>query len=779
MNATAPHWPILVLTGQEDDQLAIESVRHGAQDYLVKGQARPVVLLRAVYQAIERKKSEKEISQLNKELQRKVAELETIFSTVPIGLTITEDADGRHIRGNPAIERMVGVAGGGELSKNAPHPAEYRCLCEGRELPAEELPMQKAARGELVNGQILDIVRADRNKITLISAASPLFDEENKPRGAVGAFLDITSLKRAEARTRLLSEVTARLLAADRPQEAVESLCRKAMEHLDCQMFFNFLLDDQAGKLHLNACAGISDECVRQIEWLDLGTAVCGCAARDRCRIVVEDVQECNDPSTELVRSFGIQAYACHPLLDSDRVIGTLSFGSCTKTSFSDDELELMKTLADHVSIAMQRMRLLQSLEEHARIAEAANVAKSQFLTNMSHELRTPMNAIVGMTELALTEELTPVLRDYLETARDSAGMLLQLLNEILDFSRIETGFFALEPAPFSLRQMLDQTLKTMRVRAMEKGLELRIKLPDHFPDEFIGDALRLRQILINLIGNAIKFTPSGSISVRVEELKGKVGQDAGGVGATSAIADKPDDKASVGITFLQFAVQDTGIGIAEADQRKVFEPFAQADASTTRNYGGTGLGLAISSNLVRLMGGEIWVESQIQHGSTFYFTVALEQPLVQREFVGSDTVALARGNGESRRTLQILLAEDNLANQKMAVYLLKKQGHAVEITNNGREAVELVNRRDFDLVLMDVQMPIMDGFQATAAIRALPNASKARMPIVAMTAHSMKGDKERCLAAGMDGYLTKPIDSRELFATLANLPNGNSHGEN
>jgi CheY-like chemotaxis protein len=178
-------------------------------------------------------------------------------------------------------------------------------------------------------------------------------------------------------------------------------------------------------------------------------------------------------------------------------------------------------------------------------------------------------------------------------------------------------------------------------------------------------------------------------------------------------------------------------------------------------------------------MGGEIWVESQIQHGSTFYFTVALEQPLVQREFVGSDTVALARGNGESRRTLQILLAEDNLANQKMAVYLLKKQGHAVEITNNGREAVELVNRRDFDLVLMDVQMPIMDGFQATAAIRALPNASKARMPIVAMTAHSMKGDKERCLAAGMDGYLTKPIDSRELFATLANLPNGNSHGEN
>jgi CheY-like chemotaxis protein len=180
-------------------------------------------------------------------------------------------------------------------------------------------------------------------------------------------------------------------------------------------------------------------------------------------------------------------------------------------------------------------------------------------------------------------------------------------------------------------------------------------------------------------------------------------------------------------------------------------------------------------------MGGEIWVESQLRHGSTFFFTVALEQPVVQRELFANVAAAAvpARGNGESQRALKILLAEDNLANQKMAVYLLKKHGHVVEITNNGREAVELVNSREFDLVLMDVQMPIMDGFQATAAIRALPNLAKARMPIIAMTAHSMKGDKERCLAAGMDGYLTKPIDSRELFATLANLPNGNSHGEN
>jgi signal transduction histidine kinase/DNA-binding response OmpR family regulator len=627
MNVAAPHLPILVLTGQEDDQLAIESVRHGAQDYLVKGQVRPVMLLRAVYQAIERKK--------------------------------------------------------------------------------------------------------------------------------------------AEERTQLLSEITSRLLASNRPQEVVESICRKAMEHLGCHVFFNFLIDEKAAKLHLNACAGIPEECAEKIEWLDLGKAVCGCAARDRCRVVVECIHENGDPRAELVRSFGVQAYACHPLMEGDHVIGTLSFGSRTKSRFADDELALMKTIADHVSIAMQRVQLMQSLEEHARIAEAANVAKSQFLTNMSHELRTPMNAIMGMTELALCEDLTPTMRDYLETARDSAGMLLELLNEILDFSRIETGFFALEPSPFSLRRILDQTLKTMSVRASEKGLELQTAVPDDLPDQYIGDALRLRQILINLIGNAIKFTPSGNISVKVDTKQ-----------QTNATADMRETITPTG-TMLQFSVRDTGIGIAEEDRRKVFEPFTQADASTTRNFGGTGLGLAISSSLVRLMGGNIWVESHLGHGSTFFFTVGLEQPVVQRElFANVTSAAPAHVNGESQRPLQILLAEDNVANQKMAVYLLKKHGHVVEITNNGRETVELVNSRNFDLVLMDIQMPIMDGFQATAAIRALPNLAKARMPIIAMTAHSMKGDRERCLAASMDGYLTKPIDSRELLATLASLGNGKTRGE-
>jgi len=227
--------------------------------------------------------------------------------------------------------------------------------------------------------------------------------------------------------------------------------------------------------------------------------AVCGCVARDGCRIVAERVQTAGDPRCELVRSLDIQAYACHPLLDRGRVIGTLSFGSRTRDGFSADDLSLMRTVADHVAIAMQRIQLLRTSQQHAREAEAASLAKSQFLANMSHELRTPLNAILGMTDLALGEQIAPLVRDYLQTARQSADTLLELLNEILDLSRIEAGRFELESAPFSLRGLVEQTVKLLGVQAYEKGLEMACNLPADVPDAVVGDSLRLRQVLVNL----------------------------------------------------------------------------------------------------------------------------------------------------------------------------------------------------------------------------------------------------------------------------------------
>jgi PAS domain S-box-containing protein len=382
------------------------------------------------------------------------------------------------------------------------------------------------ARGEPVHGE--EVVMASGRHCLRDFIPIKL---DGKFYGRLWHHIDITERTRAEERTRLLSEVTARLLATDKPQWIAETLCRKVMEHLGCHTFFNYLFDERSGRLHLNASAGIPDETARQIEWLDFGVAVCGCAARDGCRIVAEDIQNTADPRAEMVRSFGIQAYACHPLMDQDKVIGTLSFGSRSKPTFAEDELGLMKSVADHVSIAMQRVRLLESLDRHARAAEAANVAKSQFLANMSHELRTPMNAILGMIDVALPKANDPIVKDCLQTAKGSADLLLTLLNDLLDSARIEAGKLQLESAPFSPRRMLQQITRILSSQASEKGLALHCRMPDVMPHAVIGDRIRLQQVLLNLAGNAVKFTERGEVEISVKVIEGR-GARGWGLGA-------------------------------------------------------------------------------------------------------------------------------------------------------------------------------------------------------------------------------------------------------
>ncbi len=405
--------------------------------------------------------------------------------------------------------------------------------------------------------------------------------------------------------------------------------------------------------------------------------------------------------------------------------------------NFTEEDEALLRQLAFITSLALQHI-------ESRKAAEAASIAKSQFLANMSHELRTPMNAILGMTDLALAEELPPKVYDYLQTARDSADVLLNILNEILDLSRIEAGRLELESTAFSLHKTVEQVIKTLRIRAGDKGLALIYSLPSHVPDLLIGDPLRFRQILINLVDNAIKFTHEGKIAVSADVRK-----------------QTPES------VLLEFSVSDTGIGIRPEDQDRIFSPFTQADASTTRNYGGTGLGLTISRKLVELMDGQLRVESLPDQGSTFYFTVSLKIP--QMAAIESSETGQSPHPSARRRALQILLAEDTPTNQKVAQYLLTKRGHIVEIARNGRQALELIAQREYDVVLMDVQMPVMDGFQATSAIRALADPAKAHLPIIAMTAHALKEDAERCIAAGMDAYVSKPIQVDE-FIELVEL---------
>jgi signal transduction histidine kinase/ActR/RegA family two-component response regulator len=373
-----------------------------------------------------------------------------------------------------------------------------------------------------------------------------------------------------------------------------------------------------------------------------------------------------------------------------------------------------------------------------------ASRAKSEFMANISHELRTPMNGIIGMTELALDTKLSADQREYLETSRASANTLLAIIDKLLDFSRLASQTLRIEPIEFSLPEMVSSTLGPLVPQAKQKGLDLQSDIDPSVPARIVADADRLRQVLDNLVGNAIKFTEHGSITVTARR---------------TPLSD--------GRIELRFEVADTGIGMSPEVRARIFGRFAQADDSTARRYGGSGLGLAISRELVRLMGGEIGVESVEGAGSRFWFTVRCPVGAGEKAAAQDAPELLIPAPGK-----RILVVEDNEVNQLLVGRMLQKGGHAVEIVRDGGEAVARIEREAFDVVLMDVHLPGIDGVTATRRIRALAGAA-ATIPIIALTANAMKGDRDGYLAAGMDDYVSKPIDASALQAAIARVLRG------
>ncbi|OKH37362.1 hypothetical protein NIES2119_14040 [[Phormidium ambiguum] IAM M-71] len=588
------------------------------------------------------------------------------------------------------------------------------------------------------------------------------------------------ALQERNSHIQLLYETTRDLLSANQPLTLVKTLFAKLKDIVGLDAYFNYVLDEERQKLHLMFCGGISDEIARDIEWLDLGCAVCGTVAQKRYQMLQFDVQHSDDPKTQLVRSLGITAYACQPLISQGKLFGTLSFGSKTRTTFSPTETELFQVLCDQIAIALERSQLIASLQEQTEELKQNDRLKDNFFSALSHELRTPLNPILGWTKLLQTETLSSAqVSQALQTIDRNVQQQIRLVDDLLDMCCVIQGKMRLETHPVNLGFTIKNAVETVEFAAQAKAIDLRLHLTDAIYT--LGDGDRLQQVFWNLLSNAIKFTPKG----------GRIDVDLSLVSSHSTWGEEKVTNNK----YAQIRIRDTGIGIDSGFLPHIFEYFRQAEGGSTRRYGGLGLGLAIVHHLVELHGGTIKAESPgLNQGAVFTVKLPLlnnDNPLkkinpieprkidyIDRNFIESFNVSLSPESSYITTTIinsagslggiQIALVDDDPDNLELLRFLLSEEGAKVKAFNSPEKALEAIAKSPPDLLVSDIGMPEMNGYEFIQKVRALPSQQRRNFPAIALSAFAQKIDQEKAIEAGYQAYITKPVDPLQAIATVA-----------
>ncbi|MBD2525169.1 PAS domain S-box protein [Nostoc sp. FACHB-133] len=906
----------------------------------------PIALATVTRNISEQKKAKEKILQLNKDLQRRITELQTLLEVIPIGIGIAEDPLCQNIKVNPAFAKQLGISSNTNASLNVPSnekPTNFKIYREGRELSAEELPMQySAAHGVEVVDCELEVVHENGKIVNLLEYVAPLFDEEGKTRGSVGAFLDITERKQAEEillnqqkwledvlnlmprpllfiepgtarvtfanrsanelaggefpkgvpaadyhtvyhytdaagdripneqmpgvrvalgerlnglevdwhtpsgvrsllifadtlpamhghsatcilvfqeisnlkqaekalslgykRLKLLFDTANDLLSSQEPLLLIDSVYRKLKEQIGIEVYLNYLVEENSQVMRLGSYSGISQELAKEIESLAYGETVCGTVAQKRCAIALENIQQSTDPKTELLRSLGITAYYSYPLIAQGRLLGTLSFGSRTRLSFTENQKGMMQAVCDQIAIAMERASLIASLQQQTEQLQEANRMKDEFLGILSHELRSPLNAILGWAQLLQRSKLSESqIAKATETIERNAKAQTQLIEDLLDISRMIRGKLRLNVRTCNLVPMIESSLETVSLAAQSKEIDLRFSIipsketrnapPGILPvvtiapnsdlgleinhenlesreaefqsnqrskdssenSQFLvsGDFERLQQIIWNLLSNAIKFTPTGGqVELQLSVVTG-------------------EEKQHITEKYAQIQVIDTGIGISPDFLPYVFDRFRQADSSNTRTYGGLGLGLAIVRHLVELHGGTVHVDSPgKEQGSTF--TVKL--PLLKSHlFTVSQPLPLPSSplHFVSLLGVRVVVVDDQTDSREFITTVLEQCQAEVKSVASVQEALQVITEWKPDVLVSDIGMPNENGYSLIRKLRSRSPEQGGNIPAAALTAYARAEDRMRAIQEGYQLHLPKPIEAAELATVVASL---------